>query len=154
MPVKTKILPVKTKGSNQLNHCTYYCASIAQCLALSACIKCFYFESLVAKEFCWICCQAPGCSRLPISIVILLIFWGNKCCVYHLVTWGKPQVQFADVKKWSCVKISHTVYKISVSRPANGTSCPKSKLKSIWPFLAKVRQNSPLGRFLKVSLFT
>ena len=53
-------MPVKTKCSNQLikplriTHATLHSV-------LSACIKCFYFESLVAKEFSWICCQSPGC---------------------------------------------------------------------------------------------
>ena len=37
----------------------------ARHLALSACIKLFHFESLVAKEFCWICCQAPRCTYPP-----------------------------------------------------------------------------------------
>ena len=31
------------------------------------CIKYFYFESLVAKDFCRTCCQAPRCLGPPVE---------------------------------------------------------------------------------------
>ena len=55
MPVKTNILPVKRKWSNQLSHCTY-CAT-------------FGTECVHQMFLFWItCCQAPGCPRPPILI--------------------------------------------------------------------------------------
>ena len=46
-------------------HCVH-CASIAWHSVLRACMECFHFDSLVAKEFCLICCQASGWPHPPI----------------------------------------------------------------------------------------
>ena len=51
--------------SSAIAHCAFCISTAWHSALMSACIKCFYFESLVAKEFWWICCQAPGCLSSP-----------------------------------------------------------------------------------------
>ena len=159
MLVKTNILPVKTKGSNQL---IKHSASIVQHSALSGCIKCFYFESLV------ICCQARECLRLPIlnfpaSFLLVrccsdisattnltissAIVWPAVCRLWHMLT--KLTFLCTYVSQWSQISLNvNTVLRCVTIKPRK-----KKEKKNTWFLGQKLWGNFPQNRIPVVSIF-
>ena len=76
MPVKTNILPVKVKCSNQLIK-PLQITPTAHNYAMSS-VECvhgmFLFWITCCQGVCWICCQASRCLRRPIADANLVCF--------------------------------------------------------------------------------
>ena len=80
----------------------------AQCWVCASNVFFFFFlnfESLAAKEFCWICCQAPGCPRPPIPQSINARAQ-RICSNIHARMHNNSEITLTSLPAWNCTEVT------------------------------------------------